>query len=595
MRPTPQPRPEWRRGPPPRHRGAGAHRARGAPTPTSSSPPCSRASRLSPEDRHLVTELAYGATRQRRALDHLVDGFLLRPVDGAHPRRAAGRRLPARHAAASRPTPRCSPPSKPSPARPASWSTPSCAAWPSGWRRDRPAGPTRPPGSPIPTGWWHASTTSLGVRDARAALEAMNRPARVTERRRRLHPGPRLAVGGRARRRAARPAGGGPLRGAGRQGDVPGRARARRSPRSTAAAARAGLVVANGRRLRPWSGSPRSWPTAAGRRCDPAPSSGSWSTPPAAASAPCGGARTPAGASSRTPPPASPSCSWQLLGAAAELLAPGGVLVYSVCTLDRAETLEVDEAFAAARPDLRALPAPAAAVAPLGTRRAAPAPGGGDRRHVRSARAADRPREPGRTMTQGQHGHDADGAHGARDADGPPGRPRPGARSRGAEPVARRCAPRCSTASDGVVAGTREDRSGAALVEALRRAGFEIAEHRAVADGVESVAGALSEMAAGFSGAGRDHRRHRLRPPRPDPRGHPPGGRAGGARAGRGDAPRRPAGPRAPVAGHRRHRGPGARSSTRPGSPAGAVESLEAVLDVLPHALRLLADEPTSH
>ena len=32
-----------------------------------------------------------------------------------------------------------------------------------------------------------------------------------------------------------------------------------------------------------------------------------------------------------------------------------------------------------------------------------------------------------------------------------------------------------------------------------------------------------------------------------------------------------------------------------PGSPKGAVECLEAVLDVLPHALRLLLDEPTDH
>ncbi|MDA8062246.1 MAG: MogA/MoaB family molybdenum cofactor biosynthesis protein, partial [Actinomycetota bacterium] len=32
-----------------------------------------------------------------------------------------------------------------------------------------------------------------------------------------------------------------------------------------------------------------------------------------------------------------------------------------------------------------------------------------------------------------------------------------------------------------------------------------------------------------------------------------------------------------------------------PGSPSGAVECLQAVLDVLPHALALLADEPTRH
>jgi molybdopterin adenylyltransferase len=32
-----------------------------------------------------------------------------------------------------------------------------------------------------------------------------------------------------------------------------------------------------------------------------------------------------------------------------------------------------------------------------------------------------------------------------------------------------------------------------------------------------------------------------------------------------------------------------------PGSPSGAVECFRAVADVLPHALALLAEEPTSH
>jgi len=32
-----------------------------------------------------------------------------------------------------------------------------------------------------------------------------------------------------------------------------------------------------------------------------------------------------------------------------------------------------------------------------------------------------------------------------------------------------------------------------------------------------------------------------------------------------------------------------------PGSPGGAIDQLGAILDVLPHALRLLADVPTSH
>ncbi len=40
----------------------------------------------------------------------------------------------------------------------------------------------------------------------------------------------------------------------------------------------------------------------------------------------------------------------RLLAAAAELVAPGGALTYSVCTLTRAETLEVVERFVARRP-----------------------------------------------------------------------------------------------------------------------------------------------------------------------------------------------------------------------------------------------------
>jgi len=46
------------------------------------------------------------------------------------------------------------------------------------------------------------------------------------------------------------------------------------------------------------------------------------------------------------------------------------------------------------------------------------------------------------------------------------------------------------TVSDGVIAGTRDDKSGAALVERLSAAGYEVVDRRAVADGVDSVAGA---------------------------------------------------------------------------------------------------------
>jgi molybdopterin biosynthesis enzyme MoaB len=32
-----------------------------------------------------------------------------------------------------------------------------------------------------------------------------------------------------------------------------------------------------------------------------------------------------------------------------------------------------------------------------------------------------------------------------------------------------------------------------------------------------------------------------------------------------------------------------------PGSPKGAIEQLDAIIDVLPHALALLAEQPTEH
>lgn len=56
------------------------------------------------------------------------------------------------------------------------------------------------------------------------------------------------------------------------------------------------------------------------------------------------------------------------------------------------------------------------------------------------------------------------------------------------------------TVSDGVVEGTRDDKSGAALQHRLVAAGFEVVDRRVVADGVESVRDALREMCVGFVG-----------------------------------------------------------------------------------------------
>jgi len=148
------------------------------------------------------------------------------------------------------------------------------------------------------------------------------------------------------------------------------------------------------------------------------------------------------------------------------------------------------------------------------------------------------------------------------------------------------------TVSDGVVHGTREDASGAALAEQLAGAGYDVVDRRVVADGVDSVAAALTQMADGFAGLIV-------------------------STGGTGFAPRdlTPEGTRAVI----EREAPGLAEAMRlvsplgrlsrgiagvrgqalvlntPGSPKGCVEQLGAVLDILPHALRLLADAPTSH
>ena len=148
------------------------------------------------------------------------------------------------------------------------------------------------------------------------------------------------------------------------------------------------------------------------------------------------------------------------------------------------------------------------------------------------------------------------------------------------------------TVSDGVVSGTREDRSGAALEDALKQAGFDVIERSAIADGVASVAGELARVSAGFAGlvvttGGTGFA----------PRDQTPEGTKeilertapGMAEAMRLASPlgRLSRG----VAGIRSH----CIILNTPGSPSGAVESLNAVIDVVPHALDLLGEHPTRH
>ena len=148
------------------------------------------------------------------------------------------------------------------------------------------------------------------------------------------------------------------------------------------------------------------------------------------------------------------------------------------------------------------------------------------------------------------------------------------------------------TVSDGVIAGTREDRSGVVLEELLNSYGYEVLERRVVADGVESVAEALIDMSRGFAGAIVTT-----------------GGTGFGPRDLTPEGTRSVIEREAPgIAEAMRLVNPlgrlsraiaGTRGTTLilngPGSPKGAVETVEAVIDVIPHAVRLMNAAETDH
>jgi molybdopterin adenylyltransferase len=149
------------------------------------------------------------------------------------------------------------------------------------------------------------------------------------------------------------------------------------------------------------------------------------------------------------------------------------------------------------------------------------------------------------------------------------------------------------TVSDGVFHGVREDRSGVALDEQLRAAGWQVVERLVVADGIESVSVALIAMSEGFAGlivttGGTGF----------GPRDLTPEGTAAvldRVAPGLAEATRLV---NAPLG--RLSRGTaGTRGHTlilnTPGSPKGCVECLGAVIDVLPHALSLMTGETTIH
>lgn len=148
------------------------------------------------------------------------------------------------------------------------------------------------------------------------------------------------------------------------------------------------------------------------------------------------------------------------------------------------------------------------------------------------------------------------------------------------------------TVSDGVVAGTREDRSGAALVARLTEAGFTVVDHVVTSDGRAEVAAALRTMCRDFRGviittggtgfAPRDQTPEGTR----DVIEREAPGLAEAMRLVNplGRLSRGVAGAWGPVL-----------ICNAPGSPAGCVEQLNAIIDVIPHALALLADAPAPH
>src|SRR3954447_4169600 len=142
------------------------------------------------------------------------------------------------------------------------------------------------------------------------------------------------------------------------------------------------------------------------------------------------------------------------------------------------------------------------------------------------------------------------------------------------------------TVSDGVIAGTRDDKSGDALVATLTAAGFTVIDRAVVADGIESVASGLTSPCEAFTGPVVTT-----------------GGTGFGPRDLTPEGTRQVIDREAPGLAEamrlvsplgrlsRALAGPRARSLvlTPPGSSSGAVETRTAVLDVVPHALELLA------
>jgi len=148
------------------------------------------------------------------------------------------------------------------------------------------------------------------------------------------------------------------------------------------------------------------------------------------------------------------------------------------------------------------------------------------------------------------------------------------------------------TVSDGVVYGTREDRSGAALSEHVADSGYQVVDRAVTEDGLEAVRETLVRLADGFNGVII-------------------------TTGGTGFGPRdlTPEGTRAAI----QREAPGLAEAMRlvnplgrlsrgicgtidealvintPGSTKGCIETFDAIADVIPHAVRLMVDNKDPH
>ncbi len=328
-------------------------------------PPMLERSGLAERDRRFVTDLVYGTTRMRRACDHLVDRFMARPPVprvrdalrlGAYQLAFAG--IPP-HAAVAETvaiTPLSARGLVNAVLRRVSETVAAGVEWPDEATR-----------LSVPDWIVARLTTDLGTDQAISALTTMNRPATATER-------DDGYVQDEASQLVAASVGAGP-------GERVLDACAAPGGKATALAAagawvvaadiharRLGLVRANVARI--GADARGGIATVAADAARPPWRPGAFDR--VLVDAPCSGLgtfRRRADLRWRVDEASVERLAGlqrELLLAAADLVRPGGVLVYSVCTLTRAESQDVDAALAAERPDLEPLDPPDAPWEPWG-------------------------------------------------------------------------------------------------------------------------------------------------------------------------------------------------------------------------------------